>query len=142
MSTHPRKLIRDAVVNLLAAQVAAVDGRVYKSRVTPMQRDEMPCICVMTGDEESELIMVDNRRLNRTVQVHVDIYDRDQDDPSDSMDSLAGDIEDAWEADPNLGGLLKLSWLAGTMPILDGEGEKVSGALRLLFMANYHTVPA
>lgn len=139
--THPRQSIRYYVADLLSLKIGVVDGHVFRSRTNPLQREELPAICVHTNDEFSEQIHVNNRRLDRNLDVFVDIYARNVDNPDDEIDAIAESVESIMNEDFLMGGLAINSWLAATTAIFDGQGEKVNGASRLRYAVNYQTVP-
>jgi hypothetical protein len=72
---HKRQEIKQAVVNILTAQVngqfqTLAGSNVFKNRLIPLEETELPCICVYAVTETSEKF--DNIRLKRTLDLAVD----------------------------------------------------------------------
>lgn len=134
---HRRQRIRDAVVALLA-DVPAVAGRVYNSRVFPVR--DLPCIAVYTLREGSTLATL-RRRTSRVVQVVIDIHAQATERVDDELDALTTEVEKRLEADWQLAGLALNSAIDSTVIGLSGEAQKATGLARMTYEYEY-SVPA
>lgn len=134
--THPRAEIRDHVVALLST----TDLPVVPSRVYPIQRTELPAICVYTLNEISEQESLTPPRMMRDLQLAIDLYATGADGaPDDALDALAETIEALMAADIRLGGRAFNSFLAETSIGFDGAGEQARGLARLRYTVRYRT---
>lgn len=138
--THPRKLIRHYFVDQLKVEIGTVNGRVFASRAYPLQREELPGICVYSTPETSEQRNLKGA-LDRDVKVFVEIHYRDVDNPDDYLDDLAEEIEAVFDGDINLGGLSANCWLEETEIDYQTGGEQVNGVARLRYNVRYFTSP-
>jgi hypothetical protein len=147
---HPRKLIRQAVVALLAGANTAAGARVQGTRVEPHKKSQLPAISVYTLREPVDQAASNDtapRELTRDVKLeitgwvaHSDVLPVD-----DAMDDLAEQIEAAMDADPYLGGKAADSILEDTvMQVLedDGRSDPLIGIVTLTYSATYRTSPA
>jgi len=137
--SHPRKLIRDTVRDLLDGETDA-KSRVYASRIIPYREIELPAISVYTLDESST---ADNatqeitRELELVIEGIVAIVDPMRAD--DELDALAEQIEAAMDEDIFLKGDAGYSYLASTsMEILD-DSDRLVGLVTLTYTVTYHT---
>lgn len=145
--THARQQIRDAAVTLLTG-LATTGANVFPSRTLAVPADKRPALLVYTTEEESEpLTMGADPALERlAVLMVVGLADAAA-DPStgsgqnieDLLDDIAGEVETAFGADPQLGGLVKDLFLSETSKGLTGEGEQEQGMIRMTFDVEYHT---
>lgn len=138
MADHPRKVIRQHVVDLLTGAIAAVGTRVFKTRTYAVQTAEVPAICVYTLRETSEDLDLDGT-LDRSVNLAIEIYARDREAPDDELDDLCQAVEDLMGADQTLGGTALDNRLAETLFGYDSEGRAVAGMARLRYAVRYQT---
>lgn len=133
--THLRQQIREHVVALLdTTAVPAVASRVY-----PIQRHQLPIICIYTLTEASEQDTLDPS-LIRDLQLAIDIYARNNEGaPDDILDGLAEQVETLMKADIRLNRLAVNSFLAETAIGFAGEGEQANGLARLRYTVRYRT---
>ncbi|MEQ5770008.1 hypothetical protein NFH98_20770 [Halomonas sp. H33-56] len=140
--THPRKLIRDKIVERLTGNTDA-GLRVYGSRVLPYWNGRqgleaaMPAILVYTLREPVEIFSQAPREYRRTVQVAVQamVMGEDVDDP---LDDLARQIELCLFDDDTLDGTAAELVLLETEIVFTDEGEREMGAARLAWEATYY----
>lgn len=140
---HPRKLIRQAIVDALKAASTAAGQRVYKSRATPWRTVELPAISVFSAEE-----LVDEgseesspRELKRGADFVLDLVlampaDGDVDD---ALDDLAEQVENAIDQDRYLGNTASDSFLVSSTFGEVPEGNRPMGALRLVYRTRYLT---
>jgi hypothetical protein len=135
---HPRKAIRHAAVDLLIAGISAVGGRVFRSRVYPMGRADLPGICVYTIREPNEEMTIAGR-LQRDLEMAVDIYVRNSNTPDDELDDIAETVEAVMAGNRKLTGTAQWNSLIDTTIGFSGEGEKANGLARLRYRVRYFT---
>lgn len=133
---HPRRLIREYVVNMLIGGVPAIGGHVFKSRIYPLQKVEVPGFCVYTLRETSEDLDLDGTE-QRDPELAIDAYARDREAPDDELDDYCWTVEGLMKADPTLGGLVQSHRLVDTVFGYDGQGEKANGVARLRYGLTY-----
>lgn len=138
MAEHPRQLIRHRVVAILKAGVPELRERVYRSRLYPMQRGELPGACVYSLREQAEEISLKGT-LDRRLDLAIDLYVRHGETPDDALDDLALAVEAAMAADRTLGGTAKWNRLEETAIGFAGEGETANGLARLRYLVGYIT---
>lgn len=97
---------REQILSALAtrlAPVAGVSGRVYRSRVEPIARNESPAVIV---EPISDQVDVPNMvgRMNWRMTVRVTVYVR-ANVPDQAADSIVQSIYSLIMADPQLGGV-------------------------------------
>lgn len=141
---HPRKLIRQAVVALLAGAATAAGARVHGTRVEPHKKSALPALSVYTlndpvnEDASSETEEAHELELEIAGWVaHTDVTPVD-----DAMDDLAEQVEAAMKADPYLGGKAGDTRLVGTtMEVVedDGRSNPLVGIVVLTYAVTYRT---
>lgn len=140
--THPRKLIRDKIVERLKGNTDA-GLRVYGSRVLPYWNGRqgleaaLPAILVYTLREPAEIFNQAPREYRRIVQVAVQavVMGEDVDDP---LDDLARQIELCLFAEDTLDGTAADLVLQETEIVFTDEGEREMGAARLAWEVTYY----
>lgn len=144
---HQRKLIRQAVVQLLANAATAAGSRVMGTRVDAHKRSELPAISVYTLSEASEPNATAPREITRDVQIEIAgwVAHSEATPADDAMDDLAEEIEAAMDGDRFLGALAADSLLVSTeMQIRAEEGKSspLVGLVTLTYSVTYRTAPA
>lgn len=84
------------------ANVAGVDGRVYRSQADPNPRELSPFVAVQWTNEQSNPDAV--QLMGRTLTVEVSVYTRG-DIPDMAADDIVVSLHHLITADPSLGGL-------------------------------------
>src|SRR5271157_53430 len=112
---HKRSEIKQAVVNILRGapplqangQYQTLAGQnIFKSRFTPLEETELPCICVYAVTETSEKF--DNIRLKRTLDLAVDCVSTSK-TSDNTIDQLTNQVEYLLLQDVTVGG--NASWI-------------------------------
>lgn len=141
---HQRKLVRQAVVALLANTTAA-GARVQATRIDPWKK-QLPAISVYTLSEESapEAELSAPRELLRIVKVEIAgfVAHTEAVPVDDAMDNLAEQIEAVMDADRYLGGAAGESVLERTeMQVReeDGRSDPLVGIVTLTYAVEYRT---
>lgn len=140
--SHPRELIRHAVVALLVAANTNAGTRVKATRVEPNKKSGLPAISVYTLNDpvdpeaSSEMEEVHQLELEITLWVaHSEATPVD-----DAMDSLADQVKTAMLDDPYLGGLANDVQLRGSvMQVVedDGRSDPLVGVNTLTYAVAY-----
>lgn len=136
---HVRQQIRDAVATTLTSAVTLVGGRVYTTRVHPLNEDLLPAISVYTGSELSDRYNAGVTDMNRQLSLEIDVYVRETSTFDDDADAIAVQIEEAMAGDFTIGGLAKSSVLTSTAIQFDGEADQILGVAKLTYQVRYVT---
>lgn len=103
---HPRKLIRQKVVELLTGKTVAQD-RVYGERIDPINsKHKLPAITVSIPDDavSSDSTNISPRELEREPTIQIEGWLARVANIDDEMDDLAEEIEAVMHDDPYLAG--------------------------------------
>lgn len=141
MSVHPRRSIREAVVQILKDAQTLAGSNVYPSREVPWRTIELPGIAVYALEESSAPLSVGGN-LDRRVVVAVHAVARLSEGVDDEVDQLALEVERALAADPSLLGTALFSFLTATEIAVDESTSRPVGSVRLAYEVRYHTSPA
>jgi hypothetical protein len=135
---HVREQIRNRFATLLGALAG---GRVYTSRVYPV--DTLPVIAIFANSETSvQDPLLAAARLNRDVDVIVEIAAEAIADVDATVDVLASSVESAIAADPTMAGIAVDVTLTGTTMEIEDAGDIPLAFARLTFRAWYRTTAA
>lgn len=133
MANHARQQVREALSTIVTG-LTTTQGRVFQSRVYPVDESELPCLLVTTDEEENEYLNTNypsavQRSITATVKAVVEnIADLD-----DAVDNICKEVEIAVHADITLGGIVSSVHLASTEIEIDTEGKKPVGVATMLF---------
>lgn len=138
MPTHPRQVIRHAVVAQLTGKTAA-GARVYPDRRVAFQRVELPALAVYVPTEAVDIQSraTAPRELDRRAQVVVEALVQQAEGVDDALDALALEVEDALHGDWTLGGAASDLLLTSTETDVVDTGKQLIGVVRLEFEARY-----
>ena len=139
--THQRKLIRDAVVAALLAGNTGAGSRVFRTRLDPFRRAELPALAVYTSSEsvESDSASTAPRILDRRMQLEIVIAVEPGSNEDDAIDAMCVDIERVMHADPMFAGLCRDSLLSSTDIVIDNSGDTPIGLAKLVYAFRYFT---
>lgn len=138
--THQRQIIRDAVISLLEGAAIVSGGRVYSNRNLAVDATNLPAITVYTLPEESVTFEDGVSKLQRTLQVNIELMasSKDAELTDDVIDGFADQIEGALKADQSWNGSVMESNLIGTDWVKDDRGGDASiGTLHMRYSALY-----
>lgn len=141
---HPRRLVRDAIVAILAGATSA-GSRVSKTRAVPNRTGELPAISVYTLEEHVDEASATTapRELTRLPRVAIVAWVEDTDalPVDDAMDALALEIETAMDGDRYLTGTAGDCILSSTeMSVESSEkGDPLIGMMRMVYSVTYRT---
>lgn len=140
MPTHPRQVIRHAVVAQLINKTGA-GTRVYPDRRIPFQRVELPALAVYVPTESVEIQSraTAPRELDRRAQAVVEVLVQQAEGVDDALDALALEVENALHADWTLGGVASDLLLTSTETEVVDTGKQLIGVARLEFEVRYYT---
>jgi hypothetical protein len=143
---HPRRLIRDAVVDTLTG-VTAAGSRVSKTRSEPGRVEELPIISVYTLEEsvDEASVLTEPRELKRYPRVAIvaRVLDTEAVPVDDAMDAIALEIEAAMAGNRYLNGTAgdHGAILSSTeIEIQQSDnGDPFVGLIRLIYAVTYYT---
>lgn len=146
---HPRKDIRDAIVATLKGTAdprpTSAGARIYGNRMEPLkQRETMPVVVVYALREQVDPSWDQTpRQLKRILSVAVEAAAEASGvvggNLDDALDALALEVEVAMDRDDSLGGKAAKSILTSTEIEFPTDGERVLGAVRLVYEVTYYT---
>lgn len=135
---HVREQIRNAFASALSGLAG---GRVYTSRVYPVE--VLPAIGIFANSETSTAdTVILAARMNREVDVVVEIAHEAVADVDSEIDDVAAAVETAIAANPTLSGVAVDATLTNTSISIDGEGEIPLAFARLNYRVWYRTTAA
>ncbi len=142
LMAHPRKLIRHAVVALLAGAATAAGVRVTGTRVDPHKGSQLPAISVYTLNDvvEEDVSTTAEDAHELEIEIVGWVAHSEAVPVDDAMDDLAEQIEAAMTSDPFLGGKVsELVFKGTTMEVRedDGRGNPLVGIVALVYTAKY-----
>lgn len=137
---HVRTQIRDAIVAEVTGLPSTAD-RVYRGRARPLGKDHGACLLIYASEESSDRETAgQNPLLMRSVLVAIDgrVTGAASDAVEDALDQIAAEVEPVMApAAPRLGGLARDILLVGTRLIIEAEGERHIGSIRMLYRVAY-----
>jgi len=90
---HVRQQIREYIQGLLLNNTAAA-GRVYTSRLSPVERDGVPAIIIYTKQEENLVLTMGSPTISsRDLELSIELYVQGNVDIDNILDSLAVEVE-------------------------------------------------
>lgn len=139
---HPRKLIRQTVVALLAGANTAAGTRVLGTRIVPHRKSGLPALSVYTlsdpVDQEVSTDIEETHELELEIAgwvAHTEALPVD-----DAMDDLAEQVQTAMRGDPFLSGKASEVRFKGTvMEVVedDGRSDPTIGVVVLTYLVTY-----
>lgn len=139
---HPRIEIRKRVKEFLDVCVD-VGGRIFVSRPLPMWLSEVPTVLVYFNSEEMDDENTRPKQYKRTLELVIEVLQRQENNIDDFLDSRAYEIEYALNSVEYLG----LSWVEDVTPlrtipaVVSGDGNELTQSLRLFYQVVYRFIP-
>lgn len=135
--SHARSTIRDAFVTALAG-LTTTGARVYKSRLYPLDNDNLPGLTVFVtseevGEDEGKIARIQHR----SCEVVVKGYDKLIAGLDDQLDTIAAEVESA-VFNATVPGSIALD-LVNTESDIETGTEKPVGEITLTFRVQYLT---
>lgn len=145
MANHVRQQVREAVSTLLTG-LTTTESRVYQSRITPLQANELPALLVATNGETLEALSVTNNPLlERSLTITVTAVAKAVSNLDDTLDAMIKEVEQAINASATantLNGLVKEISLKELEIEMNAEAEMPIGQATMTFIASYYTQAA
>lgn len=147
-ASHPRQVIRDNVVSLLAAASTSAGSNVFSSRTLPVGT-QIPAINVWTdGDGRYEdgsadsagFLDLGTNGIDRSTSLTIEAIVAQANDADDALDDLCREIELALAADVTLNGSAQFSYFEGTEIEGTEEVDPPGLTARIRFTAVYEEV--
>ena len=139
MSNHPRKAIRDKIVELIKGHTVAGDN-VQANRVRPVNESDLPKILVYTREEPADnLIARDELPVKRDLQLVVECLQKISSNLDDELDLMCGQVEEVLGEDDTLDGLVNDLQYTGVSISRQREGDQLMGSAALSYDCNYFT---
>jgi len=134
---HVREQIRTAAVASLTG-LTTTGSRVYDSRNFPLDKSELPGLCVYTLSEAAEVATNDGL-VQREVQLVIEGYAEAAADIDGTLDDIAAEVEAAIENSAGIAALVKHLTLTGTEVEYSDGGNKPIGAIQITYNVLYMT---
>ena len=136
---HAIQQINDAIMVKLTG-LATTGNNVFSGRVYALERNEVPCLLVSTGDETSQYDGFGGpRRLDRRVDLLVECVASVNSSLEQTLNTIQSEVEVALAADTKLGGTVMDVAYSGRTKFLSGDGEKKFGVMRLTYTIAFQT---
>lgn len=139
--SHPRSLIREAIVDKLKNTTSAKD-RVYGNRSIPLFDQFLPAIIVYTKNEnilEEKFTTDGYGATKRNLEIAIEAIVLGNEEVDDALDNISQQIEESlnnFEMPSRKADILKLK---STEIEISIEGSKTYGAIRLNYETIYYT---
>lgn len=137
---HERQAIREKIIELLkAGPISVASESVYSNRTTPISEAKLPGIVLYSNNEDAEIQSREIRESSRIYTVVLEIQGAEISDESleDKLDDIAKEIEDIFENDITLEGLVNDSILGRTIFNYSSEGAQSQGMLKMFYDLEY-----
>ena len=104
---HKREAIRNDVADIIDVYASIVSGRVFKTRVYPMDSASLPGVCIFVDKESSQLgtTMGSPRTSERVIELIINIYVKADADITQALGDIAVQIEKAIGLDVTINSL-------------------------------------
>jgi hypothetical protein len=138
MGNHVRQQIRERVALTLTG-LTTTGSNVFQSRVYPVQKSELPCLCIYSTDESSRIAELGNsdRMISRNLTIRIDGIAVATSNLDDTLDTISLEVETAMANDLNINNLAVDSALSSTRIDLNGDGEQPVGVVSMLYNITY-----
>lgn len=134
--SHRRTLIREAAVQILTGATAAGD-RVIGNRVAPLWDMPLPVVLVYAREESVRSIGSRPKPMERRLQLAIQIVAKADADLDKTLDDVALQVEQAFEANPTLKRTALGTNLVSTELDVSAAGDEPVGAARLTYEVIY-----
>jgi len=137
---HVRKQIREAVAALVTG-LASTGSRVYQSRVYPLRDADLPCLLIITDDEDLSSESAGSLLLQRELKLIVRGVVKAADDIDDKLDQILLEVEQVLSGSV-LGGLAKQTMPESIRIQMEAIQDKPVGVADLTYIVTYFTTGA
>ena len=138
---HVRQQIREALATLLIGLPTSAT-RVYKTRTTVLQNNELPAIIVATGSESVQALDMHGISLERTLQIEITLKAEVVGNVDNVLDAMLAELEariNASDANKTLNGLCGIITLNSIDIQTDEELQLPLGEAICRFETTYFT---
>lgn len=104
---HARGLIREAVRTLLA-NIPALEDHIVFDEAKIVAESDAPWCYVWLADENIQNLTIGQKpKKQRSTQLQIDLLGRDRFEVAQQCENIGAQIENRFDSDPTLGGLIK-----------------------------------
>jgi len=137
---HAIQQIHDLIIAKVTG-LTTTGANVFTGRVHPIERSEMPCLLVSTGDEAVSYETIGGPRAQRRdLTLEIDIVVSVNDTMESLMNTVQLEVENALSADTKLGSSVFDVKYIGRNKFLSGDGEKQVGITRLNYSVPFEVL--
>ena len=137
MANHIRQQIRDRIIADVTG-LATTGANVYDSKLYNILQGELPALAVYTQNETSEISTIaPNVTLDRELEVIIECYAEANQNIENTLDTIAGEVENSLGTDLTLNNLCITQFLSSTDIDFTSEGEKPLGICKLTYNVRY-----
>jgi hypothetical protein len=134
---HIRQQIRDRIIADVTG-LATTGPNVYDSKLYNILQGELPALAVYTQNETSEISTIaPNVTLDRELEVIIECYAEANQNIENTLDTIAGEVENSLGTDLTLNNLCITQFLSSTDIDFTSEGEKPLGICKLTYNVRY-----
>ena len=121
--THIRQQIRDRIIADVTG-LTTTGANVYDSKLYNILQGELPALAVYTQNETSEISTIaPNVTLDRELEVIIECYAEANQNIENTLDTIAGEVENSLGTDLTLNNLCITQFLSSTDIDFTSEGE-------------------
>jgi hypothetical protein len=134
---HIRQQIRDRIIADVTG-LTTTGANVYDSKLYNILQGELPALAVYTQNETSEISTIaPNVTLDRELEVIIECYAEANQNIENTLDTIAGEVENSLGTDLTLNNLCITQFLSSTDIDFTSEGEKPLGICKLTYNVRY-----
>lgn len=138
MANHVRQQLREAIATAVNG-LTETGGRVFQSRVYPIEIDQLPCLVVTAdGDSVNAETVHHPYQQNRTTTIRIEAYARAVSDLDDTLDLICKEVEIALGSISS--GIATDCYFQGTQIEFDSLGEQPVGKATLIYSKDLFTL--
>lgn len=137
--SHIRQQIREAI-ELKLTGLTTTEDRVYKNRVNPLDKANLPCL-VITSVRDVSLGPISHdvpRTIQHDASINITAYVKALDNLDDALDDICEQVEIAMSTDRKLSGLVFSVDLQATDINFNSDGDQPHGIAQLEYSVRYH----
>lgn len=139
--THPRILIRDALITILTPVATAASARLFRQRIKPTSESKLPWINIETDGDTADR-HTDQYTDRHALSINVRIAAKDQDLVADVLDTISEQVEAVLRINPTLLGTVESFDYKSSNPDYNGAADVEIAELVLNYECIYITEPS
>lgn len=140
---HYRQTIRERVTTILTG-LNTTGSNVFESRYYPVEETNLPCLCVYTISETSEVSRMNaTRALTRVLELAITGVARVNSTLDTTLDTIAAEVEAAIGADTQLNlpqAVYDCTLTQTRVSLTQPAGDKQTGVVELIYNVTYRTL--